>query len=1234
MLSKHLEDNPSISFVAISEPPWALRRGHSIPGFKNLRALAAVPEETLSVLLTRDALATIQVPICSNRIAITRLEFGLGKPLHLISAYIQPQTGLGWPRLKEWLRSVLPPTMGGPSFPLLIVGDFNSRHPLWGPPASPITNIAEDLIDTMDDLGLQLYNRFPSPATFTGSAGDSHIDLAMGRDLDARVSWWVRTDLESLSDHRIVETRIMMPRMPDLVPPRRCWRQARWPQISDAIQDRAPHLVSATALLSTPTAEAFEAQTNALEQALWQVAMPHVPLKRASSRRKHWWSTETESAHTALKRAKRKGEHHRRQFGHIPPSLQDAVNTARTRLQTLIRTRKRAAWREFLVDNSGCTRDLWQTFKRITKPSKAQNLAFLTTIEGEVLENPASISEGLFSKFFPPATAEEPLRNYAQTEPPPPVSVAEARRAFGDGRPYAAPGPDGLPKALTSCAFRHIPEVFAALATRSLQLGSLPCSWQRSQVVCIPKKPNPRNLLALLRPISLIGTVAKSVHQIVAERLAHHVETHGCLSNRQFGFRTHRGTSEALVSATNFIERNLECHQKVYGITLDIRAAFDSLWPSAVLDAMEQMHTPSYLLAWTQSFFRHREARLDIEGGSFTHCPRIGTPQGSPLSPLLFIIGINPILDLLESPGVLAQAYADDILLLGAAPTEQEVQLKLQHALDRMNNWAQDRGLHFAPEKCFQIRFARRRRRRRPSPRPLFLQGQQLPQKPAVLYLGVWLDETFEWSPQIHHAARKVRSWLELIRRMTGPSWGMLPEAVEKLVSRVIEPAAYYGAEVWQNGAYNDRKLAPLEKAMRQACLLLSGTFRTTSYPSAYTLAGVRPPPQQIIQQALYYDSRRRHKEPTDRLFHSPRTERAAGQSYRRIAWSRWLRAMPRRPLEIPPHKTHPWSPIPPHQLGLLAGTTQVPDEERPDWLLIVSTHNDRHRHRIGTSWGLLHRESRYGDCWWDPDWASPELSALSGLLDGLLKLRELTHQISPNTRQSLGVVLDSRKTQTAALRWTNVSTISCRIQEEILHWSLAGHLSFWSTSKWRPGLSPYMAEWRRAMNVTQDTGHAPKGLPPDRSWIKQRIATYLNAEALRDIKQRLTSYHLTDHLQHFRRGIFPGKYLDRMPASRLSQFAANHFPSKQYLFRFGALAESPYCACGRTLEDRDHLLLDCRLFHTARQKLKSQVDLPLTTASVFAFPKEVSEFVESISAAWLRSSRRWGASSPAHPSE
>ena len=124
------------------------------------------------------------------------------------------------------------------------------------------------------------------------------------------------------------------------------------------------------------------------------------------------------------------------------------------------------------------------------------------------------------------------------------------------------------------------------------------------------------------------------------------------------------------------------------------------------------------------------------------------------------------------------------------------------------------------------------KRRRRIDTLPVFLRGQQLNKKAAIMYLGVWLDETTSWSTQVASAAGKVRTRLDWIRRMTGPTWGMLLEAVEKLVSRVIEPAAYFGAEVWQRAAYNERTVGPLEKAMRQACLLLAGTFRTTSYPS------------------------------------------------------------------------------------------------------------------------------------------------------------------------------------------------------------------------------------------------------------------------------------------------------------------------------------------------------------------------------------------------------------------
>ena len=142
---------------------------------------------------------------------------------------------------------------------------------------------------------------------------------------------------------------------------------------------------------------------------------------------------------------------------------------------------------------------------------------------------------------------------------------------------------------------------------------------------------------------------------------------------------------------------------------------------------------------------------------------------------------------------------------------------------------------------------------------------------------------------------------------------------------------------------------------------------------------------------------------------------------------------------------------------------------------------------------------------------------------------------------------------------------------------------------------------------------------------MKSRIAAFLNNAALQDIKSRQQSVHLTQHLVRFHKGGFPAKYLDREPASRLSQFTANHFPSKQYLYRFGKLVEASGCSCGAALEDRDHLLMECLRLLEPRRLLINELDGPLTIACAFTHPEALSDFVEEIARQWREAGRRWG---------
>ena len=1002
---------------------------------------------------------------------------------------------------------------------------------------------------------------------------------------------------------------------------RRNWRKADWSEIATALRDRREHIAPPETLLTAPSEQAFAAQAEALEEEIRQATFPLVPMTRRSSRRKHWWTPELEELHQAMKRALRRRERHVRQHGGTPQVLHHEVEEAKQKLQRKIKERKREAWRTFLVNNSQSTSDLWSTFKRITRSQTTAKLAYIHSAEDGLVEDPTRISALLLQKFFPADVEEEQTAPLYGPMHCPPVSVAEARRGFETGRPYAAPGLDELPNALLRCAFRAFPEQFAALAQTSLCMGYIPPAWQQSLVVPIPKKANPRRELTLFRPISLIGAIAKSVHSIVTHRLAQWLETRGLLSSRQYGFRVGRGTAEALTAAVDFIEKQLGARQIVYGVTLDIRAAFDSLRPRAVLDSLQEMKAPDYLIRWCDHFFRSRRARLDLARGSFWHSPQLGTPQGSPLSPLLFIVGLNPLLNLPFSEGILVQAYADDLLVLGHASSERLVQQKTQETLDLLSQWTTSRGLNFAPEKCCQIRFSRFKRRIPPF--PLSINGTQLSHHTAVRYLGLELDDTLSWKPQVQAAARKVHIRLQLLRRCTGSSWGMHPAAVETLVSKAIEPAVFYGSECWLAAGASDRLIAPLESALRKAALCITGGFRTTSYPAAFALAGMRPPAVSLLINALFYETRRvQWADPGG--MPPPDRSTSLSSSTRRIAMNRWTRSLPTKLRCLGAPLRHTWSHIPVHLVNLLEGESTEKYLERPEWLLTIALQRDPQTGWLGLSWRLSSNSCSKGECYNAPPWASESEVQMSLLTCGLDALQQIIRSQRCSGRV-MGLLIPSFKLQQEITRIRHPSRLAVGIQERLYTWTLAGNSFFWATESWAPGRSPIQAAKLEARNSgSRPARRLQQEIPPGLRWTRCSVSSFLDKLAHADICQRDQSQHLTQWFSSFRRGQFPGRNLDRSEASRLNPFAANHFPSKEYLHRFGERVPDQICLCGAPMEDRDHLLLECPIFSRARQQL-NLTEQPLSIALVFTHPELLSEFVEQIAMYWKSEGRTCG---------
>ena len=110
--------------------------------------------------------------------------------------------------------------------------------------------------------------------------------------------------------------------------------------------------------------------------------------------------------------------------------------------------------------------------------------------------------------------------------------------------------------------------------------------------------------------------------------------------------------------------------KKVVGaLILDIKGAFNYINRKRLLELLKELKLPGNILAWVASFLTDRQACLVVDGieGPLEDI-QAGLPQGSPVSPILFIIYISKLLKELEEkfPTTTILSFVDNIYLIVA----------------------------------------------------------------------------------------------------------------------------------------------------------------------------------------------------------------------------------------------------------------------------------------------------------------------------------------------------------------------------------------------------------------------------------------------------------------------------------------------------------------------------------------------------------------------------------------
>ena len=242
-------------------------------------------------------------------------------------------------------------------------------------------------------------------------------------------------------------------------------------------------------------------------------------------------------------------------------------------------------------------------------------------------------------------------------------------RALGRMKNRSAPGPTGI-------GYRLIKAVRDTMLGRelvdevvdNLLAGVIPTALREIRVVFIPKPVHDLTLTKSWRPLNLINYVGKLGEKVVADRiqdfggeLFHHL---------QFGSVRVRSVVDVLYRSVVRVRRCLYVGGGVGWWFWDVKGGFQNVVGCEVLRCLDGVEGTRGVCRWVREFVSPQSFEVSWDG-SVQGSGRLvmGVPQGSLLSPVLFLVWLAPILIEMEQrireevPGIGVEfpSYVDNL---------------------------------------------------------------------------------------------------------------------------------------------------------------------------------------------------------------------------------------------------------------------------------------------------------------------------------------------------------------------------------------------------------------------------------------------------------------------------------------------------------------------------------------------------------------------------------------------
>ena len=450
---------------------------------------------------------------------------------------------------------------------------------------------------------------------------------------------------------------------------------------------------------------------------------------------------------------------------HCNMAVLDKYKTHRKILQQVKRKAKinyyRSRCREFKND----TRKLWNVINTVTgRTKKKETIINSLKIDNMKTTNSKKITNGLcdyfanvgkeFANRIPKGKYD--IKYYLDKIPNnqhsiflTPTTRTEIIKLIGSLKNKNSSGHDGISNKILKGITNSISQPLSIIFNKSMEEGVFPTEMKKADTVPLYKskaKDEKNNY----RPISLLLTMSKLLEKVIYKRTYKFLTKFDQIYASQYGFREEHSCQDAIAEMIGSIAKNTDEGLYTIGVFLDLSKAFDTLEHEVLYEKLEIYGISGVALNWFKSYLSNRKLRVKCMVASsckqeYSDYEEVeyGTPQGSCLGPLLFLIFSNNLHRHLDYYNNLQ--FADNTTIYKGHRYLRYLMWSIEQDLSNLDDWFKVNKLTLNVGKSVHMVFGKRNA----IETKISLGHTELPRVEVVKFLGMWVDENLNWNEHV-----------------------------------------------------------------------------------------------------------------------------------------------------------------------------------------------------------------------------------------------------------------------------------------------------------------------------------------------------------------------------------------------------------------------------------------------------------------------------------------------------